>query len=187
LSPVPAASSSCNGTPMGWLSIYFNPLLHQFATGRNNWFVLLSNGSIWQNGPGDDMIQLDDNPATTTIVAAVAQLYQMHGDGSIWQYTGPPMTGWQLLDNNSNTKKIAAGDGNLYQLHKGGSIWQYTGTPLTGWQLLDNSGATVAIDTGGGKLYQLHGNGSIWEYTGPPISGWQLIDNNPKASAIVAG
>jgi hypothetical protein len=36
------------------------------------------------------------------------QLYQMHSDGSIWFYTGPPMTGWQKLDNNPKTKAIMA-------------------------------------------------------------------------------
>jgi hypothetical protein len=177
-----------NSAGTGWLTLYFNPLLRQFATGKDHWFVLLGNGGIWEDdSANDDMIQLDNNPATQSIVAAAADLYQVHGDGSIWKYTGPPLTGWQELDNNGNTRTIAAGGGSLYQLHGDGSIWLYTGPPLTGWQQLDNNPATVAISTGGGKLYQLHGDGSIWQYTGPPLTGWQQIDNNPSTVSIVAG
>jgi hypothetical protein len=59
-------------------------------------------------------------------------LFQLHSDGSLWQYTGPPVTGWQLLDNNPATTSIVARGGTLYQMHGDGSIWKYTG-PLTGW------------------------------------------------------
>ena len=31
---------------------------------------------------------MDNNPATTTIAASDVALYQMHGDGTIWTYTG---------------------------------------------------------------------------------------------------
>jgi hypothetical protein len=30
----------------------------------------------------------------------------MHGDGTIWIYTGPPLTGWQMVDNNPATTAI---------------------------------------------------------------------------------
>ena len=36
-------------------------------------------------------------------------LYQLQGDGTIWHYTGPPLTGWQILDNNPRTTAIVAG------------------------------------------------------------------------------
>ena len=36
---------------------------------------------------------MDNNPATTTIAASDVALYQMHGDGTIWTYTGPPIAG----------------------------------------------------------------------------------------------
>jgi hypothetical protein len=114
-------------------------------------------------------------------------LYQMHGDGTIWRYTGTPITGWQMLDNNPKARAIAASGGRLYQLHGDGSIWQYTGTPLTGWQMLDNNPKARAIAASGTSLYQLHDDGTIWIYTGPPLTGWQMLDNNPKTSAIVAG
>jgi len=94
------------------------------------------------------------NPATTAIVAAGKQLFQLHGDGSIWRYSGTPCTGsscpgWQMLDNNPQAKAISGGD-QVYQLHQDGSIWRYTGTPCRGtkcpgWQELDTNPAASAI------------------------------------------
>jgi hypothetical protein len=121
-----------------------------------------------------------DNPFTE-------RLYQMHGDGTIWHYTGTPITGWQMLDNNSRARSIVGNGDLLYQMHGDGTIWQYTGTPISGWQLLDNNPRARAIAASGRKLYQLHDDGSIWLYTGPPISGWQQLDNNPRTIAIIAG
>src|ERR1035438_10838148 len=64
-------------------------------------------------------------------------LYQLHTDGSIWQYTGVPCngtvcSGWVELDNNPSANMIAAGGGQLYQLHNDGSVWQYTGPTCSG-------------------------------------------------------
>jgi hypothetical protein len=120
-----------------------------------------------------------DNPFTE-------QLYQMHGDGTIWHYTGTPITGWQMLDDNPRARAIAASGPNLYQLHGDGSIWKYTGTPISGWQLLDNNVRARAIAASGGQLHQLHSDGTIWRYTGTPITGWQQLDNNLETVAIVA-
>jgi hypothetical protein len=72
---------------------------------------------------------IDRNPATVDIVASAGNLYQRHGNGHIWKYTGTPLTGWQLLDKNPATVDIRAGGGQLYQRHNSGSIWRYTGTP----------------------------------------------------------
>ncbi len=121
-----------------------------------------------------------DNPFPTP-------LYQMHGDGTIWTYTGTPLTGWQMLDNNPRARAIAASGNLLYQMHGDGTIWMYTGKPLTGWQLLDNNPRARAIATSGRKLYQLHDDGTIWVYTGTPLTGWQMLDNNPRTIAIAAG
>ena len=120
-----------------------------------------------------------DNPFQTG-------LYQMHGDGTIWIYTGPPLTGWQMLDNNSRARAIVASGNLLYQMHGDGTIWIYTGPPLTGWQMLDNNPRARAIAASGRKLYQLHDDGTIWIYTGPPLTGWQMLDNNPRTIAIAA-
>jgi hypothetical protein len=133
-----------------------------------------------------DWQQLDNNPATTEIVAASGNLYQRHSNGFIWRYTGTPLSGWELLDNNPASTEIVGAGGNLYQLHNNGLIWRYTGTPLSGWELLDNNPATVQIAAGGSNLYQIHDNGNIWKYTGPPLTGWRQLDNNPASVTIVA-
>lgn len=112
-------------------------------------------------------------------------LCQLHTNGSIWQYTGPPMSGWMAIDNNPLTSTIAASGGGIYQLHRDGAIWKYTGPALSGWVQLDNNGLTTAIATADdGRLYQLHRNGSIWEYGGPPLSGWTSLDAGSAATAI---
>jgi hypothetical protein len=69
---------------------------------------------------------LDNNPATMQIVADGGNLYQLHTNGKIWQYTGTPLTGWQQLDSNPATMQIVADGGNLYELYTTGSIWRYT-------------------------------------------------------------
>jgi hypothetical protein len=50
---------------------------------------------------------LDNNP-TALSIAADSSLYQRRADGTIWLYTGPPLTGWQTLDNNKATISITA-------------------------------------------------------------------------------
>ncbi|NBD24092.1 matrixin family metalloprotease [Paenibacillus glycinis] len=132
----------------------------------------------WQN--------IDKNPATTAIAADGDSLYQLHGSGRIWTYTGVPITGWQELDNNPATRAITVSAGHLYQLHNNGRIWRYTGVPHTGWQEIDNNPATASITAAGNELYQLHVNGRIWRYTGVPHTGWQELDNNSATKAIAA-
>src|ERR1022692_2739837 len=73
----------------------------------------------------------------STAWGGVPGLYQVHLDGSIWQYTGEPCEGssclgWVELDNNPITATIAAGAGKLYQVHTDGTIWSYTGPPCSG-------------------------------------------------------
>ena len=65
---------------------------------------------------------LDNNAATSSIVADGGQLYQKHSSGRIWRSTGAPCggascPGWQMVDNNPATGRVAAGGGRLYQLH----------------------------------------------------------------------
>jgi hypothetical protein len=126
-------------------------------------------------------------PSVTTDNPFPERLYQMHGDGTIWHYTGTPISGWQMLDNNPRARCIVASGDLLYQMHGDGTIWVYTGTPISGWQMLDNNPRARAIAASGRQLYQLHDDGTIWVYTGPPISGWKMLDNNPRTIAIVAG
>jgi hypothetical protein len=152
------------------------------ATLAANYQTLTGRTTAYQDlvGAVEHLTINSDNPFSEN-------LYQLHGDGTIWHYTGTPLTGWQMLDNNPRARAIAASGPRLYQLHGDGTIWQYTGTPLTGWQMLDNNPRARAIAASGTSLYQLHGDGSIWVYTGPPLTGWQMLDNNPATSAIVAG
>jgi hypothetical protein len=84
------------------------------------------------------------NPAATKIVATPAAVYQTHGDGTIWAYTGPPISGWQMLDNNPR-ERLTVANGRLFQLHGDGTVWIYNGPPLTGWQTLDTNPATTQI------------------------------------------
>ena len=89
------------------------------------------------------------NPATTAIVAAGSQLFQLHKDGSIWRSTGA-VGGWVMLDNNPAATAIAARGGQLFQLHNDGSIWRSTGVQCSGgacpgWELLDGNPAARSI------------------------------------------
>lgn len=76
-------------------------------------------------------LELDNNPNTVSITVGSGpggdSLYQQHADGSVWVFTGVPMTGWTRLDNDVRTVQVVAGGGSLYQRHKLGSIWTFTG------------------------------------------------------------
>ncbi|KAI5459405.1 hypothetical protein BGZ63DRAFT_406698 [Mariannaea sp. PMI_226] len=129
---------------------------------------------------------LDTNSNSVSITVDGSTLYQLHGNGRMWKYTGPAISGWTELDNNSHTKKLAASNGHLYQLHNDGKIWKYNGTPYTGWDLIDTNSATIDIVADGDDLYQLHNTGLIWKYNGVPISGWDNLDNNRATRKIAA-
>ena len=135
----------------------------------------------------NDLVAAVKSLTVTTDNPFPDRLYQMHGDGTIWRYTSPPISGWQMLDDNPRARSIVASGDQLYQLHGDGTIWLYTGPPISGWQMLDNNPRAREIAASGRRLYQLHGDGTIWLYTGPPISGWQMLDNNPRTIAISAG
>jgi len=200
----------------GWKRLDNNSKTLHIAAGGNALYQLHNDGWIWRYTgtpcSGDSCAgwqRLDNNGNTSGIVAAgnklyqlhAAPVYQLHNDGRIWRYTGPPCSGescpgWQQLDNNPKTVAIVAAGRDLFQLHNDGWIWRYTGTPCNGescpsWERLDNNGRTKAIAAAGRDLYQLHTDGRIWRYTGIPCNGescphWQQLDNNPKTVAIVA-
>lgn len=172
-------------------------------------YQLHNDGSIWvytgppctsSSCPGWSLV--DDNRATTNIVAAVTadinstlgtpRLYKLHNDGSIWRF-GPvsldnPFPQWTALDNNPRSIAIATWRYDLYQLHDDGSVWKYTGEPCSGascpgWARLSNTPATIAIAAAGDQLYQLQSNGRVWQYAAPR---WKLLDNNPRTTRIDA-
>jgi hypothetical protein len=95
-------------------------------------------------------------------------LYQMHGDGTIWRYTGTPMTGWQMLDNNPRARAIVASGGRLYQLHGDGTIWVYTGPPISGgrcWITRELARCDVWH-----RPVPAYDDGHYLEHTGPPMT-----------------
>jgi hypothetical protein len=160
-----------------------------------------SDGSIFRRRVTTGWQQLDNNSLTKALAYDGATLYQLHGNGQIYRYTGTPMTGWGLIDNNWLTKAIvASGDPaaaagttaahRLYQLHSNGQIYQYTNTPMTGWQLIADTSSAMALaadwSSGIHRLYKLHSNGEIYRYTGTPISGWQLLDGFSSLSGAKA-
>lgn len=87
---------------------------------------------------------LSESEVTSNVNNKNNAIYTRARDGTIWRYTGPSITGWQMLDNNPRARVIAA-CGGLYQLHGDGTIWYYIGPPMTGWQKLDENPATTAI------------------------------------------
>ena len=70
-------------------------------------YQMRSDGTVRVYHPYTGWVMLDNNPKTSMIVAGDA-LYQLHNDGKIWRYNGPPITGWEMLDNNPKTKTIVA-------------------------------------------------------------------------------
>ena len=172
-------------TPItGWFLLYSSPgtvaIRTVYSTCSQYCFVPLlvwlhRDGSIWTNGSvpegaceqtitGGPMCVLDNNPATVGILADGSPaiyptryfLYQLHSDGTIWQYlphAGLWGSNWVLLDNNPDAIGIAAGLGNLYQLHRDGTIWHYVTPPIRGWALLDNNPATDFITSSSGNTF----------------------------------
>jgi hypothetical protein len=207
----PCSGASCPG----WQMLDDNSKTVAISADTANLYQLHNDGMIWRytgtpcsgsSCPGWQM--LDGNFLTTQITSGAGQLYQLHGgllyqlhgDGSIWRYTGTPCgtsscIGWQELDVNPATTAISAAGKQLFQLHNDGSIWRYTGPACTGtscpgWQELDNNPQATAISAGD-QLFQLHRDGSIWRYTGVPCTGtscpgWQRLDVNPATTAITA-
>lgn len=109
-------------------------------------------------------------------------LYQLHGDGTIWVYTGPPLSGWQMLDNNPATTEIATNAlGSLYQLHGDGTIWVYRGPPMTGWQMLDNNPGTRAIIAAGSTKVWARLNFSVQHQQ---QTNWCLAANSSNVNAF---
>jgi hypothetical protein len=200
------------GPPLtGWQMLDNNPRTDSIASAGSSLYQHHNDGTIWiyTGPPLTGWQMLDNNPRTIALSSPQPDVNvvtnrnnssrtgaylaetklrpeTVHTDGSIWRYTGPPITGWEMLDNNPRAVSIVASDSHLYQLHNDGTIWVYTGPPISGWQMLDNNPSTVAIVADGTSLYQLHNDGTVWLYTGPPISGWQLLGNDPRTVAIAA-
>lgn len=127
-------------------------------------------------------------PSQAAAATYLPDLYQLHSDGSIWQYNGGGLYSWTRIGTpNANIADIAARGIYLYQLDKDGSIWQYVRSSQT-WTQIDSNPATSKIAVGGnGHLYQMHTTGSIWQYNGGGMTGWQELDDNSLTTDIEAG
>jgi CHAP domain-containing protein len=113
-------------------------------------------------------------------------LYQKHSDGSIWKYTGTPLSGWTQIGTNAAAVFVdAIPGGGVVELDNTGTIWEYVNSA---WTKIDNNAATTAVQVGDdGAIYEFHNDGSIWVYDGVPISGWTELDNNAAATGMAAG
>jgi hypothetical protein len=67
----------------------------------------------------------------------IMSLFQLHGDGTIWQYMGTPMTGWKTLDKNPGVRVIAIVESGMtssvIQLRADGTCLKYNLLETTGW------------------------------------------------------
>ncbi len=113
-------------------------------------------------------------------------LYQMHTDGSIWQYNGGGFHNWIQLDNNPKAKYIVARGSDLYQVHTDGSLWQYDGGGFHSWSRLDNNPNTIGVAAGGhGNVYELRKGGTIWQYNGASPQHWiEITIITPKPPGL---
>ena len=113
---------------------------------------LQNDGQIWMYTGVPPLIewrQLDINTNTKAITAnRQGLLFQLHTDGTIWRFTGTPITGWEKIDINPATTAILTDENSrLYQLRSDGTILLFMGTPITGWKIIDNDSGTKAIFT----------------------------------------
>lgn len=104
--------------------------------------------------------------SSTTSVPA---LYELRTDGSIWQYTGTPLTGWQEIgapNTQTSGNGLVATTSQVYQLQLNGDILVYSGTSTT-WTTLDASGTAQEIALSStGQLYKQDLDGTAWQYAG---------------------
>ena len=135
---------------------------------------------------------------TVAIAAGGSSLYQLHNDGSIWEYAGPPCTTvscrWTRLDTNHKTVAIATA---------GSTSIRCRTTARSGIRRAALQHRVMPVEParresqnsrhrhGRRLLYQLHNDGSIWQYDGPPcaqgICQWKPLDRNNQTAAIAAG
>jgi hypothetical protein len=135
-------------------------------------FFLTYQWEPWYHGqPQYRMI--DNNGATVQITSAGNDslgVYQLHSDGSIWQWNGEDFCGplwnyeqtcpgWRMVDNKPGTVRIVSVWGALYKIATDG-LWRYTGTPCTGtvcpgWEQLTSANGLSRIAADGDRLYLL--------------------------------
>lgn len=189
-----------------WSQIYKDPNTRAIASAIDgNFCQLHGDGRIltltnpfatatWQeigNTPTTRAIAVTPLP---TFGPGSAPIYRLDGDGSIWMYIEPPITGWLQIGTPGGAIAIASDSNYLYKLHSDGSIWSYDGSPV--WNQLSPpsnvrsiaTGIGAGIGTTGHSLYSLDSDGVIAQYI---VSGglpglWQQLEKDPAAIAIAA-
>lgn len=136
--------------------------------------------------------RLDDNRATVDVVAAGGHLLQRHADGSVWIYTGVPMTGSDRIDDGPGTLQVVANDPGVYKLADDGSVSTYSGTPTFWIRHGPADPATTRIAAAGTRLYKMHADGTVL-LASRPFSApghfdewWVGLDDNRATVDIVA-
>ena len=143
--------------------------------------------------PGSGWLELDDNSDSVRLLADFDQLYQMHSDGTIWSYTGPPHSGWIKLGGDDNTQSITASNGNLYRLQKNGQILKFVGigSPTPGphnpWLEIDNDPNAVEIVADGASIYKRTDSGGVFVNSGVPGTPWLQLDNAGARKIVASG
>ena len=174
----------------GWSDPGF-PARARVVVGRDDGalFGLDRRGTIWAatDDPSrwekiDDLVENDD------IVVAGNALYKRMARGSLWRYTGVPMTGWKRVDNNPSTVDIRGGGRLLLQIHDQLDVWQLPPNAVSGWVAIETSGRAIDVIAHGDRIFQRRSDGHVLRYTGVPVTGWtDLGGQGGGANFIAAG
>ncbi|MFE6834997.1 hypothetical protein ACFVFI_09180 [Streptomyces sp. NPDC057705] len=135
--------------------------------------------------PCGDWMLLDWNGSTSNITASTTELYQLHANGSVWRYTGKPITGWKQLNTGSvGAQQLAADAGRLFLLGSDGNVYETFDLGFSSYSnALDSAARTLQIAASGSRLYQRWNDGSVLRYSGTPLT-WQPLDVNPSAGGL---
>jgi hypothetical protein len=131
-------------------------------------------GGIWAAPHSPDRwVQIDDLVENERIAVAGDTLYKKLSRGSIWRYTGVPMTGWKLVDNNPATVDLCDGGRQLLQIHDSLTVWQLPSAASSAWVRIDESGRAGIVVAHGDRIFQRRDDGHVLQYTGVPVTGWK--------------
>ncbi|KAF2869464.1 hypothetical protein BDV95DRAFT_609009 [Massariosphaeria phaeospora] len=154
-------------------------------------YQLRSTGQILWYNPSGSWTSVDNNKDTVQITGGSGgNLFQRHGDGSSYRYTGSG-TNWQYIGAASdNVMEIVAAADQIYQRRRDGWVARWSGSGTT-WTTIEQPSPQLSKQiavTDSKTLYNLLSNGYIvrseWPYKN---AGWQFVDDNPANLAIAVG
>jgi hypothetical protein len=171
-----------------WIVLPFPAPVSSLVTGKDgDLFGLDEHGGIWApTDKGDSWVQVDDLVDNDAIAVAGGVLYKRLRGGSIWRYTGVPMTGWQRVDNNSASVALRGGGELLLQIHDDSRVFQLPAGATSGWINVDRSRRMRELTAHGTRIFQSRDDGHVLEYTGTP-SAWKDLGRPAAAGAVFAG